>query len=65
MIHFLSALDEKEYPIAQANAPIDKKGNFTTEEVAVRIAGEASQVGIANVKYMDVSPKRKVASPER
>ena len=60
-IHFLSALDEKEYPIAQANSPIDKKGNFTTEEVAVRIAGEASQVGIANVKYMDVSPDQLVS----
>jgi DNA-directed RNA polymerase subunit beta len=60
-IHFLSALDEKEYPIAQANAPIDKKGNFTNEEVAVRIAGEASQVGMANVKYMDVSPDQLVS----
>jgi DNA-directed RNA polymerase subunit beta len=60
-IHFLSALDEKEYPIAQANAPIDKKGNFTNEEVAVRIAGEASLVGVANVKYMDVSPDQLVS----
>jgi DNA-directed RNA polymerase subunit beta len=60
-IHFLSALDEKEYPIAQANAPIDKKGNFTNEEVAVRIAGEASQVGTANVRYMDVSPDQLVS----
>jgi DNA-directed RNA polymerase subunit beta len=27
-IHFLSALDEKEFPIAQANAPLDKKGGL-------------------------------------
>ena len=27
-IQFLSALDEKKFPIAQANAPLDKEGNF-------------------------------------
>ena len=30
-ISYLSALDEKNYPIAQANAPIDNKGLFIRE----------------------------------
>jgi DNA-directed RNA polymerase subunit beta len=60
-IQFLSALDEKEFPIAQANAPLDKKGGFVREEAAVRIAGEASKVPVQAVKYMDVSPDQLVS----
>jgi DNA-directed RNA polymerase subunit beta len=58
---FLSALDEKDFPIAQANAPLDKRGNFTREEAAVRIAGEASKVPVQTVKFMDVSPDQLVS----
>jgi len=60
-IEFLSALDERDYPIAQANAPIDKRGVFQRDMVAVRIAGEASRDSIQNVKYMDVSPDQLVS----
>ncbi len=60
-IRYLSALDEKEDPIAQANAPLDKKGRFLRDEAAVRIAGEASKVPVENVKYMDVSPDQLVS----
>jgi DNA-directed RNA polymerase subunit beta len=60
-IQYLSALDERNYPIAQANAPIDKKGNFLRDEAAVRIEGEASRIGVQNVKYMDVSPDQLVS----
>jgi len=60
-IEYLSALDEKEYPIAQANAPVDKKGKFIREEAAVRIAGEASRTHINDVKFMDVSPDQLVS----
>ncbi len=60
-IEYLSALDEKDYPIAQANAPIDKKGNFIKEEAAVRIEGEASKSSVDAVKYMDVSPDQLVS----
>ncbi len=60
-IAYLSALDEKDYPIAQANAPIDNKGSFIRDEAAVRIAGEASKVPIKDVKYMDVSPDQLVS----
>jgi DNA-directed RNA polymerase subunit beta len=60
-IEYLSALDEKEDPIAQANAPIDKKGNFLNDEAAVRIEGEASRVPVSDVEYMDVSPDQLVS----
>jgi DNA-directed RNA polymerase subunit beta len=60
-IEYLSALDERDYPIAQANAPIDKKGTFLTEEVEVRIEGEASSASAQVVKYMDVSPDQLVS----
>ena len=60
-IEYLSALDEKEYPIAQANAPLDKKGAFVNPEAAVRIEGEASKTPVKDVKYMDVSPDQLVS----
>ena len=60
-IAYLSALDEKDYPIAQANAPLDKQGNFIRDEAAVRIQGEASKAPIGEVEYMDVSPNQLVS----
>jgi DNA-directed RNA polymerase subunit beta len=60
-IAYLSALDEKDYPIAQANAPLDKQGNFIRDDAAVRIEGEASKAPIGDVKYMDVSPDQLVS----
>ena len=60
-ISYLSALDEKDYPIAQANAPLDNKGSFIRSEAAVRIEGEASKADVKDVKYMDVSPDQLVS----
>ncbi|MCJ7593391.1 MAG: DNA-directed RNA polymerase subunit beta [Desulfobacterales bacterium] len=61
-IEYLSALAERDYPIAQANAPLDKKGNFVRDEAAVRIEGEASKAPVEKVKYMDVSPDQLVSA---
>jgi len=60
-IDYLSALDEKAFPIAQANAPLDKKGQFIREEAAVRIEGEASKAPVSEVRFMDVSPDQLVS----
>ncbi len=60
-IEYLSALDEGDNPIAQANAPLDERGRFTREEAAVRIEGEAGKTAIEDVKYMDVSPDQLVS----
>ncbi len=60
-IEYLSALDEKDYPIAQANAPLDSNGRFIRDEAAVRIEGEADKKPVEDVKYMDVSPDQLVS----
>jgi len=60
-IEYLSALDEKRFPIAQANAPLDPEGRFIREEAAVRIEGEADKSSVQDVKYMDVSPDQLVS----
>ncbi|MDY6879837.1 MAG: DNA-directed RNA polymerase subunit beta [Thermodesulfobacteriota bacterium] len=60
-VEYLSALDEGSYAIAQANAPLDKKGRFVREEAAVRIEGEANKSPVEDVKFMDVSPDQLVS----
>jgi len=60
-IEYLSALDEKDYAIAQANAPLDPKGRFIRDEANVRIKGEASRTPIEEVRFMDVSPDQLVS----
>jgi len=60
-VEYLSALDEKDYPIAQANAPLDNKGKFVRKDAAVRIEGEAGNSRVQDVKYMDVSPDQLVS----
>jgi DNA-directed RNA polymerase subunit beta len=60
-IEYLSALDERDFPIAQANAPLAEDGRFLNEEAAVRITGEAAKISVADVKYMDVSPDQLVS----
>jgi DNA-directed RNA polymerase subunit beta len=60
-IRYLSALEEEEFVIAQANAPLDTKGHFTTESVTVRKAGEFTTVVPGDVNFMDVSPNQLVS----
>jgi DNA-directed RNA polymerase subunit beta len=60
-IRFLSALEEEDLVIAQANAPIDLKGAFTTDLVSARKGGNFMQVTPDQVEYMDVSPNQLVS----
>ncbi len=60
-IEYLSAIDEANYVIAQASAPIDAKGNFEDELVDVRHQNEFTKTAPENVNYMDVSPKQVVS----
>lgn len=55
---FLSAEDEDERIIAQANAPLDVKGNFTRDLVKCRLMGDFPIVGPQQVEYMDVAPNQ-------
>jgi DNA-directed RNA polymerase subunit beta len=60
-IVYLSALDEEDKVIAQANAPLDNHGRFSTELVSARIGGEFTVVRAEDVQYMDVSPNQLVS----
>jgi DNA-directed RNA polymerase subunit beta len=60
-IRYLSALEEEDHVIAQANAPLDAKGNFTGELVSARMGGEFSMVRPEDVQFMDVSPNQLVS----
>ena len=57
-IDYLSADEEEKYIIAQANSPIDEKGFFIDKKVDARFGEEFLFVDIADVDYMDVSPKQ-------
>ena len=60
-IEYLAAYDEEKYVIAQANAPVDEKGNFTAERVLARAKGDIRLVKPDEVDYMDLSPKQVVS----
>ncbi|MDD5174811.1 MAG: DNA-directed RNA polymerase subunit beta [Sterolibacterium sp.] len=55
-IDYLSAIEEGNFVIAQANAELDKKGKLTDELVSCRFKGEFELKEPAEVKYMDVAP---------
>ena len=60
-IEYLSAIEEGQFTIAQANARLDKKGKFLDGLVSVRHRNEFSLVASDEVEYMDVSPKQIVS----
>lgn len=61
-IAYLSADDEDQYVIAQANAPLDNKGYYVNDRVKARIKGEFPVVQPQDVHYMDVSPNQIVSA---
>src|SRR5207247_9622449 len=56
-VEYLTADREENFLVAQANAPIDGRGHFTGEKVAVRYRGDFLEFDPANVNYMDSSSK--------
>jgi len=60
-VNYLTAMDEKDYPIAQANAELDEKGRFKDEQISARKAGEFVLVPPNEIRYMDVSPNQLVS----
>src|SRR5665647_1306474 len=57
-IVYLTADEEDEYIVAQANAPLDENGYFMDERVEVRYFEDILEVPVKQVDYMDVSPKQ-------
>jgi DNA-directed RNA polymerase subunit beta len=61
-IDYLTADEEDRHVIAQANEPLDAKGNFVGSRVLVRKkGGEVDYLNPAEVDYMDVSPRQMVS----
>jgi len=60
-IHYLSAIEESSFVIAQASAPVDKNGKLTQDLVSVRHKNEFTLMASDQVDYMDVSPQQVVS----
>nr|WP_223156146.1 DNA-directed RNA polymerase subunit beta [Desemzia incerta] len=60
-IDYLTADEEDNYVIAQANAPLNEDGTFTNDIVLARYKDENLEMSVSRVDYMDVSPKQVVA----
>ena len=60
-IEYLSAIEEGQYVIAQANAGLDAKGRLTDDLVTCRHLNEFTLSTPDRVQYMDVSPKQIVS----
>ena len=60
-IEYLSAIDEAEFVIAQANSTLDGDGRFNQDLVDVRHQSEFTKMTADHVDYMDVSPKQLVS----
>jgi len=60
-VDYLTADQEENYVIAQANAPLNPDGSFAKDTVAGRWRGEFLEVEASRANYMDVSPKQVVS----
>ncbi len=60
-IHYLSAIEEGNYVIAQANSKLDDEGHFVEDLVTCRSKGESSLFSRDRVDYMDVSTQQVVS----
>ena len=55
---YLTAEEENNMTIAQANAPISEKGNFEVERVKARFEGDYPVTEPQNITLMDVAPNQ-------
>ena len=60
-VEYLSAIEENEFVIAQANAERDGKGKLTAPFVACRYQGENLLKPPSEIDFMDVSPMQTVS----
>ena len=58
---YLSAWEEDQYIVAQANAAVDHEGKLAMERINARQAGNFIMSPRANVQFIDVSPKQLVS----
>ena len=61
-IDYLTADEEDNYVVAQANAELDESGAFVDDSIIARFRGENIVVPKDRIDYMDVSPKQVVSA---
>ena len=60
-IEYLSAIEEGQFVIAQANATLSAQGHFEEELVSCRYQNEFALIPPDQIQFMDVSPKQIVS----
>lgn len=60
-IVYMTADEEDEYLVAQANEPIDEEGNFLDTKITVRTKEDVIVVPAEDVDFMDISPRQIVS----
>ncbi|MBM5811495.1 MAG: DNA-directed RNA polymerase subunit beta [Gammaproteobacteria bacterium] len=60
-VDYLSAIEESDHVIAQANAPLDAQGRFEGGLVSCRHQNEFTLMPPERIAYMDVSPRQIVS----
>ena len=60
-IVYLSAIDEGDHVIAQANAPLNKNNTFADDLVPVRSRGDSTLMSPDRIDLMDVAPQQVVS----
>ncbi len=60
-VRYLTADEEDEFIVAQANEPLDDEGRFLNERVSCRHREEITEVDRSLIDYMDVSPMQLVS----
>jgi len=61
-IDYLTADEEDNYYVAQANSSLNPDGTFANDEVVGRFRGDNTVFNKAQMDYMDVSPKQVVSA---
>ena len=59
---YLTADEEDNYVVAQANALLEEDGSFVNEEILCRFRGNNTKMDRDRMDYMDVSPKQVVSA---
>ncbi|MDI9571232.1 MAG: DNA-directed RNA polymerase subunit beta [Pseudomonadota bacterium] len=60
-VRFMTAIEEEDFIIAQADRPLDKDGRFIGEMISARKGGDFVTVEPQEINYMDVSPNQLVS----
>ncbi len=60
-VEYLTADQEDEFIVAQANEPLDSEGHFVNKKITARQREEIVVVDASEIDYMDVSPKMVVS----